>query len=198
MSLRLRYLTAPCAAAALLACGLAGAAELYRWVDDQGVVNYSNTPPARSRAREAPVVVDNRLSIYTPDRPLAEALERERERRARPAPAASFTAEGANAPRAPTAPPPPGAGPYDPCLHATDPACHTHLYDGSPVFGGRRRAPALVQPQIPPGTIAGQATQSGGYIAGQSASAPPVAPTSRAPSAGFTVREKEREPYHRR
>lgn len=32
---------------ALLACGAAGAAELYKWTDSKGVVHYSDTPPPK-------------------------------------------------------------------------------------------------------------------------------------------------------
>jgi hypothetical protein len=42
------------------------AAELYKWVDQNGVTNYSNEPPQGLGASYA-VGVENRLSVYTPD-----------------------------------------------------------------------------------------------------------------------------------
>ena len=174
----------------------AGAADLYRWVDDNGVVNYSNTPP-KTRSGKQATLVEDRLSVYTPERTVTEAIERNRERRAQPAPAASFTRPPEPDRRASAPPPPPI--PYDPCLVPGDPNCPAYLYDSSPVFHGRRRPVPLVQPQLPPGTIAGQAVGPGAYIAGQSASAPgAVAPPSRSSGGGFTVREKEHERDFRR
>jgi hypothetical protein len=70
------------------------------------------------------------------------------------------------------------------------------IYDDSPVFAGRRRAPHLVQPQLPPGTIAGQSTASGGTIPGLSGVTPPQprAPTPRPDR----DRELDRAPILRR
>ena len=173
----------------------APAAELYRWVDENGVVNYSNTPPPKTRTGKAPTVVEDRVSVYTPDKTVTEAVERGRERRLQaPAqPAASFTREPEPERRA-SAPPPPPPVAYDPCSNQIDPNCQLFLYDGAPVFHGRRRPPRLNQPQIPAGTLAGQATGANGYIAGQSGNAVPAAPPAwSSGSAGFTVRQPERD-----
>lgn len=40
-----------CATLVLLAVGTAGAAELYRWVDDQGVTHFGDRPPANVQAQ---------------------------------------------------------------------------------------------------------------------------------------------------
>lgn len=177
--------------ALILASAPAAAAELYRWVDDNGVVNYSNTPPAKTRSGKPATRVEDTVSVYTPEKAVTDAIERRRSQP--PAPAASFTREPERRVTAPPPPPPPIA--YDPCAVPNDPNCQTYLYDSSPVFNGRRRATPLVQPQIPPGTIAGQASGPNAYIPGQSGSAAP-APAPRSSTGGFTVRENERD--HRR
>jgi hypothetical protein len=48
----------------LLALAPAAQAETYKWVDEKGVVNYSNAPPPN--AAKAATVPD-RISAYTPD-----------------------------------------------------------------------------------------------------------------------------------
>jgi uncharacterized protein DUF4124 len=62
---------APSAVAALLLVAAPAAAQVYKWVDDKGVVNYSNeAPPNRNST-----VLDakaSRISVYTPD----DALKR--------------------------------------------------------------------------------------------------------------------------
>ena len=174
-----------------LAAVPAGAAELYRWVDENGTVNYSNTPPPKTHQGKPATVVEDRLSVYTPEKSVTDAIERKRRE---PPPSASFAREPALDRRATLAPPPPPPPPvgYDPCLNPNDLNCPGFLYDGSPVFHGRRRHPPLVQPQIPPGTIAGQAAGPKSIIPGQSGTAlPPPAPQSRSPGRGH---DREREP----
>jgi len=176
---------------ALLAGAPAGAAELYKWVDDNGVVNYSNTPPPKTRSGKPPTVIEDRVSTYTPDKATLDEIERAKRRPAPPTPAASLTRD---APPRVTAPPPPPPVAYDPCANPNDPNCQHYLYDGSPVFQGRRRPPVLVQPQLPPGTIAGQGAGPGAYIPGQSGQAAPVRTPPQRPSTGnFSVREPERD-----
>ena len=54
----------------LLAMVLAAApalAETYKWVDERGVVNYSNAPPANATAAKALKTVSERISVYQPD-----------------------------------------------------------------------------------------------------------------------------------
>lgn len=47
-----------------LACALPAHAQVFKWVDDKGAVNYSTTPPGGRSARA--VEVPARLSSYTP------------------------------------------------------------------------------------------------------------------------------------
>lgn len=177
----------------MLAGAPAFAGELYKWVDENGTVNYSNNPPAKTKGGKPPTVVEDRVSVYTPEKSVTDALERNKDRRVSP-PVASAPREPAPEVRAkaPTPPPPPPTGIYDPCLTPGDPNCQI-LYDGPPVFSGRRRAPPLIQPQLPPGTIAGQSTASGGIIPGLSGNAPPLVPQPRPSAGGRRDREPERD-----
>src|SRR6267143_3892086 len=50
-------------------------AETYKWVDEKGVTNYSNSPPASARLAEKTQVVEERLSVYTPDPGLLRAIQ---------------------------------------------------------------------------------------------------------------------------
>ena len=53
-------------AALAAAAGTLGA-ETYKWVDEKGVVNYSNAPPANAAAAKALKTVAERISVYQPD-----------------------------------------------------------------------------------------------------------------------------------
>jgi hypothetical protein len=192
----LRYLPL---AALLLASAPAAGAELYKWVDENGVVNYSNTPPPKTRTGKPPTVVEDRLSVYTPEKSITEEIERNKDRRTQKPPAASSSREPEPDPRPRVTMTAPPAFPYDPCLDPSDRNCSVVIYDGPPVFHGRRRQPPLVQPQLPPGTIAGQGAGSGAFIPGQSGTAQPLPVRPRRSSgAGFTSREPEREGRHSR
>src|SRR5687767_545382 len=105
--------------AAMLLSGSVGAGELYKWVDDKGVVNYSNTPPPKTKGGKPATVVEDRTSVYTPDKSVTEALERSKLQPPQP-PVASAPAPGGVI-AAPPPPPPPGA--YDPCRTPGDPNC---------------------------------------------------------------------------
>ena len=50
-------------------------AQVYKWVDERGVTNYSNQPPADPEAVKKLGLVEDRISVYTPDRALTQAVE---------------------------------------------------------------------------------------------------------------------------
>lgn len=185
-------------AAILLASGMAAGAEMYRWVDENGITNYSNNPPPKSHTGKPATIVEDRTSVYTPEKAVVEALQKRAQKPApQPPQSASFTREPEARAKGAAAPPGPPIA-YDPCMTIGDPNCRATLYDASPVFQGRRMAPQLIQPQLPPGATAGNVTGSSGYTAGQSASAPPPASaqgTARHPPAGasFTLKPQERD-----
>ena len=70
-----------CAAAAMTPLQ----AQTYKWVDERGVVNYSNTPPPALKKANVAQVVEERLSIVPADPSLAPAVAAMRERAARQA-----------------------------------------------------------------------------------------------------------------
>lgn len=168
----------------VLGAGSAPGADLYKWVDERGVTNYSNEAPPKGRAVKKLDTGDERLSVYTPDAQLSEAVEAERKRRGRPTPSASVTPPPAPpAPQLPlqTLSPEPRTSAYDPCLVPGNPECSTYVYDSSPVFYGRRRPAApLAQPQLPQGAIAGNVNNMSGVTPGLSGVTPP--PPVAAPS----------------
>ena len=150
-------------------------AELYKWVDERGVTNYSNEPPKGTSAK--PVTLpEDRISVYTPEESITREIDRAKERFARPPQPVPNPPRMLEPERRALVPPPPPPAGYDPCANPNDPNCPATLYDRSPVFQGRRGVPTLVQPQLPPGTIAGQATLGGGTVPGLSGSTPSVTP----------------------
>ena len=64
--------------AAILAIAPASA-ELYKWVDERGVTNYSNEPPAAAPANKLARVA-NTISVYTPDENFMRAVKAVREK----------------------------------------------------------------------------------------------------------------------
>lgn len=177
-------------AALVLASAPAPGADLYKWIDENGVTNYSNNPPPKSRGGKPVTIVEDRLSVYTPEKAVTDALAK---RAQKPAPAllgASAAREPEGRPK--TAPPLPPLV-YDPCLTSTDVNCYT-LYDGSPVFAGRRRPPRLTQPELPLGATAGNITGPNSFTAGQSGTAPQAAAPRRPREPGGKLLTKEPEP----
>ncbi len=176
-------------AASLLASAPSFAGELYKWVDDKGVVNYSNEPPPKSKGGKPATIVEDRLSVYTPEKSVTEAIQRDKNRP--PRAAASAPPPPVRSAAAAASPPPPVAA-YDPCVNPNDPNCQPgSLYDNSPVFRGRRLQQPLVQPQLPAGAIAGQVTGPNAIIPGQSGLAPPQVPPGRPQKGGAPYAERE-------
>lgn len=77
----MRILFAMLAALAGLLVGVSAHAQLYKWVDESGVTNYSNQPPVSPGAAKKLEVVADRVSVYTPDPSLKGAIEAERQGR---------------------------------------------------------------------------------------------------------------------
>jgi hypothetical protein len=148
-------------------------AQLYKWTDDKGVVNYSNKPPAG--AAKGVAVVEDRVSVYTQDPAVLQATQNARDRRNLPPPAPAAAER-----RAPPAAASPGVmaspGPLDPCIGA-DLSADCYGYGASAAFRGRHRGPRLVQPELTPGAIAGNVNAGGGFTPGLSTQAPLGAPS---------------------
>jgi hypothetical protein len=181
---------------ALWASSMPGAhAQVYKWIDDAGVVNYSNSVPS---AAKNVTVVEDRVSTYTPDAALVEALQHAREQR-RATPAVSTRPEMASdrVSRIAPVPPPAPVIAVDPCAVYPNADCAA-VY--APIFAGRRRAPDLVQPQLTPGAIAGNVNGANAYTPGLSTFAPAATPAGAPVNRGasFTLRPRdERSPRWR-
>ena len=197
MRMQLRSLIRlPVVLVAILAAAPASA-QVYKWVDERGVTNYSNRPPADPKAVRKLGLVEDRISVYTPDKALTQAIEAfhqrsnqalaerignlerqlEAERRARQY-AAAADAQAA----------------YDPCLGNRGIDCN-RIYSGYYPYGPavvfvplRHRPRSIVQTQLTPGTIAGNVVGMNGFIPGNSAaaSAGTVFPSRSFPSASMS------------
>jgi Domain of unknown function (DUF4124) len=179
--------------AALIALApLPAKADLYRWIDEKGGINYSDRAPARSSNVKDVSIVENRLSVYTQDRATMEKVRRARERA--DSMAGSGYVGGSLSDRYPLgyAPIMPAASAvtYDPCLAGDDAHCYGYpLYYSAPVFFGRHRSARFVQQRLALGATAGNVVGPTGFIPGLSAQAQALAsvPVSRsAPKAPFT------------
>lgn len=50
-------------------------AQIYKWVDENGVTNYSGTPPAaKAAAAKSTTAVDDRISVYAPEPGVQRAI----------------------------------------------------------------------------------------------------------------------------
>jgi len=180
MSYRVRIPSSMVLASLILAMPVIAGAELYRWVDERGVTNYSNQPPAGAQAARKMRVVENKVSVYTPDRTLTQAVEAARMRavddirtgRRERQIETEWLARQYRASAQPDY--------VEPCS-AADPRCAGYgMYPDAPpaVYGaggygaGRGRLRILPQIQLTPGATAGTVTGSTGFIPGSSAFAP--------------------------
>lgn len=158
--------------AALLAFHAGAAvAQLYKWVDERGQVNYSNQLPVDSKSADKVAVVEDRVSVYTPDAALVSEIETNRQRVARAAGEKPEVYQPAVAMIGGT-PPAPSA------------AVELPVYDYPYVVGGNygRHRPLHKSKSIalPAGTIAGASVGLYSIMPGSSAPVPgtwsPVAP----------------------
>lgn len=59
-----------------LGVALSAGAQTYKWVDERGVVTYSNTPPPATGGQPKRIdAVAERVSVYTPDAELQQAMK---------------------------------------------------------------------------------------------------------------------------
>lgn len=156
-------------------------AQLYKWVDERGVTNYSNQLPADPKAAKKLLPVEDRISVYTADKALTQAVEAFRQKSdqtsaeriaslERQLEAERLARQYAAAAAAQAA--------YDPCRGSGGINCNG-LYSGYYPYGSglvfipvRHRPRSIVQTQLIPGTIAGNVVGMHGFIPGNSAAAP--------------------------
>jgi hypothetical protein len=156
-------------------------AQLYKWVDERGVTNYSNQPPADPGAVKKLGAVEGNLSVYSPDKGLTRAVEEFRRESNNRALAERVDylerqLEAERQARSHMA----AAAPPAPCTDCYADSGYYPAYGGG-FFPARHRK--FHQAKLPPGAIAGNVVGMSGYIPGQSALAaslaPPRAPRSR-------------------
>ncbi len=151
------------------------AAQIFKWVDENGVTTYSNQRPANANAAGDIEVVENRISVYTPDAALLEAVDTFRQQSNRAGANAAAPQERPSGQyAAPVYVPVPVAP--DPCADEGSAYCnemYTGYYPYAPAVGHRvyRRYKRVPQIRLRPGTIAGQVVGMDGYIPGNSANA---------------------------
>src|SRR4029450_2833083 len=137
------------------------AADLYKWTDERGVIHYSDRRPIEATPATKVESVSNRISVYSADPALLQAVEAARTRRGQP--------ETASVPyRAPAyaAPVPAPALTNETCEFADCAVSGVpYPYPGAFV---RRHPHNLVQAVLPPGAIAGT-INSNGAIPGNTA-----------------------------
>ena len=102
-------------------------AELFKWVDERGVTNYSNEPPPAAATANKLARVENKISVYTPDESFMQAVKVLRERALK----ALTEPEPQRSPVARIATPQPG---YEQCLMSGRLGCDDLYRSYSPVF----------------------------------------------------------------
>lgn len=163
-----RSLAWPALTAALLALNAASAAaQLYKWVDERGRVNYSNQLPVDAKSAEKAAVVEDRVSVYSPDAALLRAVENDRQRTVQAAlekPEAWRPAVATIGGHAPVQP-------SEPESYVSD---YPYWAGGGGYWGNRPQRPMHKIPQVklPPGATAGNTVGLYSIIPGSSAPVP--------------------------
>jgi hypothetical protein len=171
----------------LLACvALLGAAppavsaQLYKWVDERGVTNYSNQPPADPSAAKNLGPVEGNLSVYSPDPALTRAVAAHRQESYNRglAERVDYLERELAAERLARQYAPPAAALSVPCQSGDCYGNYPGYYPGGIAGGGffpvGHKRP--IQGQLPLGATAGNVVGMSGFIPGQSALAASLAP----------------------
>jgi Domain of unknown function (DUF4124) len=169
------------AALSMLGAVAAPAAQLYKWVDERGVTNYSNQPPVNPNAAKNLGPVEGNLSVYSPDPALTRAVAAYRQENGNGGLAqrvATLERELA-AERVARQYAAPAMAPPAPCQSGD---CYGSYYPAAigsgggffPIIGHKHKR--LVPAQLPVGVTAGNVVGMSGFIPGQSALAASLAP----------------------
>jgi hypothetical protein len=139
----------------LLAAAPAGA-QLYKWVDERGVVNYSNQPPADAKGAKRVEQVKDNVSVYTPDAALRREIEADKERPRR------AEQEAVHAPQRPAVAslnaPPPASSSAPPVYIQDEIVPHPLWYGPARHLRRWRHSRPVPQVELPPGATAGLIT----------------------------------------
>lgn len=201
------------AAAAFAASTPASAQQLYKWVDERGVTNYSNQPPSDPRTVRNVRPVEDRLSVYSPDQGLVQAIEdghknfdqRQRERARIEALERQLEAERSARQQSAAAEQQSQLA-YDRCIADGRPDCNAiygvygPYYPPVIVAPPRHRRQPIPQAVLTPGATAGNVTADNNFIPGNSAAARPAPgeSTHRRPPERRSGRIEERPLLERR
>lgn len=159
----------------------ASAAQLYKWVDERGVTNYSNQPPVNPDTAKNLGPVEGNLSVYSPDPALTRAVATYRQESGNRALAervdylerqlaAERLARQYAAPVVPAAAPCPSGDCYG-NYGTYYPAGGGGFF---PIVGHKHKR--LIPAQLPVGATAGNVVGMSGFIPGQSALSASLAP----------------------
>lgn len=200
------------AAAAIAVSTPASAQQLYKWVDERGVTNYSNQPPSDPRTARNVRAVEDRLSVYSPDQGLVQAIEdshknfdqRQRERARIEALERQLEAERSARQQSAAAAQQSQLA-YDRCIADGRPDCNAIYGVYGPYYPvivapPRHRRQPVPQAVLTPGATAGNVTADNNFIPGNSAAARPAPKESahRRPPERRSGRSEERPLLERR
>jgi hypothetical protein len=174
-------------------------AQVYKWVDENGVVNYSNSPPPKKPGIKPPVIVEETISVYTPEKAVIESIEDSRKRASAPppspapavppAPVATADTGGGNRVGVLGPPAPPPVATYDPCaVNPNDPRCQQIIYAPPPAIIVPRRPVT-----IPPGTVTSNVGPSPAVVPGQPGLNNPQLPKQQSRGAPMRGRDRDRD-----
>ena len=76
--MRMRALIVPLVFLPVMLAAAPAHAQVYRWVDERGAINYSNQLPVNPETASKLAIVEDRVSVYTPDAALLRAIEADR------------------------------------------------------------------------------------------------------------------------
>jgi hypothetical protein len=174
-------------AATLLTTASAAGAQMYRWIDEQGSVTYSNQlPPPDAKVREVTPIDDGSRQVSPSEKRTLEILDAEQERqKGRSAAREPSLAPGtlpADAAGAIDVTPTIGIAPTqpeavrDPCLRSADPKCIEKNRAAYVPYRGYSPSASTMTPALPVG--AGSGAGAGGSVGGGSGPVKLTAPKS--------------------
>jgi uncharacterized protein DUF4124 len=171
------------ACVALLDASPAWSAQLYKWVDERGVTNYSNQPPADAEAARNLGPVEGNLSVYSPDPALTRAVAASRQDSYNRglAERVDYLERELAAERQARQYAPPAVALSVPCQSGDCYGNYATSYYPAGIAGGGffpagHKHKRLLPAQLPVGATAGNVVGMSGFIPGQSALSASLAP----------------------
>ena len=188
-------------AAILITAASAAQAVMYRWIDQNGSVVYSDQPPANSAAVRELTVIDGPVPMSSHEKRTLEILQSERngvntdvrsDAQAFPGGRDGQSESGSRdvlnrelepePPRAYVRPSRPEAA-QDPCLRSSDPKCYEKNRNAYVPGLGYSPSAARARSDFPAGTGGTSGLGAGGFVGGTAGAVPPATtPTHRTPA----------------